>query len=367
MKLVIKRETLLTPLQIVSSAVEKRQTKPILGNVLIDLKDNKLALTATDLEVEVSANIQINSGQEKPITVPARKLLDICKNIDQQADIELLTESNRIIVKTGKSRFVLSTLPADDFPLVTDLSQEQSFSISQGDLKYLLDKSAFAMAQQDVRYYLNGLLMELEGKYVRAVATDGHRLAFCQIEKNSNESGHIQQVIIPRKGIAELLKLLTSGDDEVSVYLTPNHIRLTFANISFVSKLIDGRFPAYERVIPEKTENILLLDKEIFRHALVRVAILSNEKYKGIRMLVKEGNLKIQAHNPENEQAEEEMEVTYSGEEVELGFNVNYLLDVISVIESEYVQIAITDSENSVLISSSEGNNSKYVIMPMRL
>jgi DNA polymerase-3 subunit beta len=317
--------------------------------------------------VEVSANIQIDSEQDEPITVPARKLLDICKNIEQQADINLLTEPNRIIVKTGKSRFVLSTLPPGDFPLVSDLSQEKSFSITQGKLKYLLDKSAFAMAQQDVRYYLNGLLMELDGKHVRTVATDGHRLAFCEIEKNTNDVNHIQQVIIPRKGIIELLKLLTSSDDETTVYLTPNHIKLKFANISFVSKLIDGRFPAYERVIPEKTDNILLLDKEMFRHALMRVAILSNEKYKGIRMLVKKGNLKIQAHNPENEKAEEEMEVTYSGKEVELGFNVNYLLDVISVIESESVKIAITDSENSVLISSSEENNSKYVIMPMRL
>lgn len=367
MKLVIKRETLLTPLQIVSSAVEKRQTKPILSNVLINLENSNLSFTATDLEIEVAVNIQIASTQEEPITVPARKLLDICKNIDQQAKIELLTESNQIIVKTGKSRFVLSTLPADDFPLVNDLNQEHSFNISQGELKFLLDKSAFAMAQQDVRYYLNGLLLELDGKYVRTVATDGHRLAFCQIENKTNEVIDVQQVIVPRKGIMELLKLLTSTEDEVTVYLSPNHIKLKFANISFVSKLIDGRFPVYERVIPENSENVLLLDKELFRHALMRVAILSNEKYKGIRMLVKEGNLKIQAHNPENEKAEEEMEVNYSGKEVELGFNVNYLLDVISVIESENLKIAITDSENSVLISSPEGDNSKYVIMPMRL
>jgi DNA polymerase-3 subunit beta len=251
--------------------------------------------------------------------------------------------------------------------LVNNINVEESFSIPQGKLRYLLDKTAFAMAQQDVRYYLNGLLMEFDGKYVRTVATDGHRLAFCQIEKHIKELGQIHQVIIPRKGVIELLKLLTTGDDDVDIYFTSNHIKLVFANISFVSKLIDGRFPVYERVIPEKSENILLLDKETFRHALMRVAILSNEKYKGIRMLIKKGNLKIQAHNPENEKAEEEMKVVYTGREVELGFNVNYLLDVISVIEAENIQIAITDSENSVLLSAPDGNDSKYVIMPMRL
>lgn len=367
MKLNLIREQLLTPLQLVSGAVERRQTKPILSNILLDSTGDEIILTATDLEVELSSTINIKDVDKGKITVPARKLLDICRNLDPQANIKLSSEKTKVILKTGKSRFILSSLNAEEFPLVGDLETSRTIRIPQKELKLLVDKTAFAMAQQDVRYYLNGMLLEVGNKNISTVATDGHRLALCKLSKENTDTLDRKQVIIPRKGVMELQKLLISEEKELQIKITNNHVRVELDDIVFTSKLIDGRFPSYERVIPEEANQVITVDKELFRQVLTRVSILSNEKYRGIRMFVNKGHMKIQAHNPENEEAEEELEVDYNGNDLEMGFNVNYLLDVISVIDSQTMEINTKDSESSVLIRPTLENGSTYVVMPMRL
>lgn len=367
MKLNLTRKQLLIPLQLVSGAVERRQTKPILSNILLDSMGDKIVLTATDLEVELSSTIKIKDVEQGKITVPARKLLDICRNLDPQANIKLSSEKTKVILKTGKSRFTLSSLNAEDFPLVGDLENSRTIKIPQKELKFLVDKTAFSMAQQDVRYYLNGMLLEMDNEKISTVATDGHRLALCTLNRQSTDTLDRNQVIIPRKGVMELQKLLISDEKEVQIKITNNHVRVELDEIMFTSKLIDGRFPSYGRVIPDQANQVITIDKELFRQALTRVSILSNEKYRGIRMFVNKGYMKIQAHNPENEEAEEELEVNYNGSDLEMGFNVNYLLDVISVIDSQTLEINTKDSESSVLIRPTVENGSTYVVMPMRL
>ncbi len=367
MKLNLIREQLLTPLQLISGAVERRQTKPILSNILFNSMGDHIILTATDLEVELSSTIKVENVETGKITVPARKLLDICRNLDPQAKIKLSSEKTKVILKTGKSRFILSTLDAEEFPLVGDLENSKTIRIHQEDLKLLVDKTAFAMAQQDVRYYLNGMLLELESETISTVATDGHRLALCKLNREDINEFDRKQVIIPRKGIMELQKLLNSEEKEIQVKISNNHLRVDLDDIVFTSKLIDGRFPSYERVIPQKANQVIKVDKELFRQVLTRVSILSNEKFRGIRMIVNKESMKIQAHNPDNEEAEEEFWVDYNGDDLEMGFNVNYLLDVISVIDSEILEINTKDSESSVLIRPAIINGSTYVVMPMRL
>jgi DNA polymerase-3 subunit beta len=365
MKLSVSREALLQPLQAVIGVVERRQTMPILANVLLAAKDGQVAVTATDLEVELvaSADVEIEAAGE--VTVPGRKLLDICRALPEDAEISMNLSGEKLSVKSGRSRFSLMTLPAAEFPTVEDISAEQTISVSQESLARLLDKTHFSMAQQDVRYYLNGLLLETGKKYLRAVATDGHRLALSEVELEQKDLPE-QQVIVPRKGILELQRLL-GGEGDLELQLGSNHIRIQLAGIRFTSKLIDGRFPEYERVIPEDTSNQLTADREVFRGALQRTAILSNEKYRGIRLIIKAGSLLLQAHNPEQEEAEEELEIAYGGDDIEIGFNVNYLLDALGAIESEEVALAVVDGNSSCLLREPSNETTKYVVMPMRL
>ena len=365
MKLTASREALLQPLQAVIGVVERRQTMPILANVLLVAKDGQVAVTATDLEVELVANVEVEVEAAGEVTVPGRKLLDICRALPDSAEVSISLGGEKLTVKSGRSRFSLMTLPAAEFPTVEDISAEQSVSVSQATLQKLLDKTHFSMAQQDVRYYLNGLLLETGKKQLRAVATDGHRLALCEVELKQKEAPE-QQVIVPRKGILELQRLL-SDDGELEILLGSNHVRIQLEGIRFTSKLIDGRFPEYERVIPQDTSNQLTADREAFRGALQRTAILSNEKYRGIRLIIKEGALLLQAHNPEQEEAEEEIEISYSGDDIEIGFNVNYLLDALGAIESEKVELAVVDGNSSCLLREPGNDESKYVVMPMRL
>ena len=365
MKLSASREALLKPLQAVIGVVERRQTMPILANVLLVAKDGQVAVTGTDLEVELVATVDVEVEAAGEITVPGRKLLDICRALPESAEVSISVSGEKLNVKSGRSRFSLMTLPAAEFPRVGDINAGQTLSVSQATLAKLLDKTHFSMAQQDVRYYLNGLLLETGQKWLRAVATDGHRLALCEVELDEQKMPE-QQVIVPRKGVLELQRLI-GGEGELQIELGSNHIRIQLEHIRYTSKLIDGRFPEYERVIPQDTDNQLTADREAFRGALQRTAILSNEKYRGIRLIIKKGGLLLQAHNPEQEEAEEEVEISYSGDDIEIGFNVNYLLDAFGAIESDEIVLAVVDGNSSCLLRDPGNDECKYVVMPMRL
>ncbi|HEU4484578.1 MAG TPA: DNA polymerase III subunit beta [Povalibacter sp.] len=365
MKFSAAREVFLAPLQAVIGVVERRQTMPILANVLIAGRADEVALTATDLEVELVARAKVTLQQAGEITLPGRKLLDIVKALPEGATVTISVEGERATVRSGKSRFTLATLPASDFPTVEDIRAQQTLTVSQSALKRLLDKTHFSMAQQDVRYYLNGMLLEIAEKTLRTVATDGHRLAYCETELEAAASS-AQQVIIPRKGVLELQRLL-GGDGSVDLAIGTNHVRVQIGDIRFTSKLIDGRFPEYGRVIPANPPKQVKIDRDILRAALQRAAILSNEKYRGIRLAVKASSLVLQSHNPEQEEAEEELEVSYGGEEVEIGFNVNYLLDALAAVDAGEIQLGLTDANNSCLLTAPTVPSAKYVVMPMRL
>jgi DNA polymerase-3 subunit beta len=365
MKFTAAREALLKPLQAVIGVVERRQTMPILSNVLLITKSGRLSVTATDLEVELVAEIDVASDADGEITVSGRKLLDICRAVPEGTDINVSLGGEKLTVKAGRSKFNLATLPAAEFPLVDDIKAGQTISVSQAILSRLIEKTHFSMAQQDVRYYLNGMLLEASGKHLRAVATDGHRLALCQAEL---EGGGLdeQQVIVPRKGVLELQRLM-SGEGDLDIELGSNHIRIRLDGIRFTSKLIDGRFPEYGRVIPKESSNELKADRNALRGALQRTSILSNEKYRGIRLVIRDSGVTLQAHNPEQEEAEEELAVEYSGEDIEIGFNVNYLLDALNAVEGDDVTVSVQDSNSSCLIRQPGMDDCTFVVMPMRL
>jgi DNA polymerase-3 subunit beta len=365
MKFSAERESILAPLQAVSGVVERKQTMPILANVLIVGRGDQLSITATDLEVELVAKTTAAVQQPGEITLPGRKLLDIVKALPEKAQVTVSVEGERATVRSGKSRFTLAILPASELPTVEDIRAQQTLKVSQSALRRLLDKTHFSMAQQDVRYYLNGMLLEADGKLLRTVATDGHRLSYCETGLEQ-EASSTQQVIVPRKGVLELQRLL-GGDSNVELAIGTNHVRAQIGDIRFTSKLIDGRFPEYGRVIPANPTKRIAADRDTLRAALQRAAILSNEKYRGIRLAVKPGVLTLQSHNPEQEEAEEELEISYGGEELEIGFNVNYLLDALAAIDGGQVELGLTDSNNSCLLSSGSTPQAKYVVMPMRL
>jgi len=365
MKLTASREDILTPLQSVIGVVERRQTMPVLANVLLSARDDRLSITGTDLEVELVATSAVSVQTAGDITVPGRKLLDIFKALPEKTSVTLSSEGDRISLKGGRSRFTLSTLPAAEFPLVDEINSQQTLTVSQGEFRRLIDKTHFSMAQQDVRYYLNGMLLETEGKSLRAVATDGHRLALCETEL-ATRAKTAQQVIVPRKGVLELQRIL-GADGNLELAVGTNHVRAQVGSIRFTSKLIDGRFPEYGRVIPANPNKLVEADREVLRAALQRTAILSNEKYRGIRLVVKPDLLTLQAHNPEQEEAEDQIEVAYKGEELEVGFNVNYLLDALAAIDTDRVEIGLTDANSSCLIRSPGTTAARYVVMPMRL
>ena len=366
MKFTVDRETLLKPLQQVIGVVERRQTLPVLGNLLMVAGNNGLVITATDLEVEIQSRVGIEIDEPGEITLPARKLVDICKALPEGARIQFSITDQKAQIRSGKSRFTLATLPAADFPLVETIKGDCSFTIPQNRLKELIERTQFSMAQQDVRYYLNGLMLEISNGLLRGVATDGHRLALCDMPVDIRVS-ETRQVIVPRKGIQELLRLLESNDELVQVDVGSNHIGISNADIRFSSKLVDGRFPDYDRVVPKGGDKLVLADRELLRQALSRTSILSNEKYRGIRLNLEKNMIKIQAHNPEQEEADEEFEVDYAGAGLEIGFNVTYLLDVLSSVRSDHVEITLSDSNSSCLMREPGTEQYRYVVMPMRL
>ena len=366
MKFTIDRETLLKPLQAVSGVVERRQTLPILSNVLINTKAKKLSFTATDLEVEMVTHCAVNDADPGEATLPARKFLDICRALPEKATIEAVTEEERVVVRSGKSRFVLSTLAASDFPNIGSIKGAYEFSVPQQSLKDLIDRTHFAMAQQDVRYYLNGLLLELLKNKLRVVATDGHRLALSDLQADLAGAEH-QQVIVPRKGVMELARLLEDSESPVKIELGSNHIRFTTDNLSFTSKLVDGRFPYYQHVVPQGGTNIVTAERETLKQALVRASILSSEKYRSVSFQLGKGSIRILAKNPEQEEAEEEVAVDYKGKGLEIGFNASYMLDALSAVTTDQVQLSLTDANSCCLIEGVGDTSCKYVVMPMRL
>lgn len=368
MKFTISRDSFLKALQQVIGVVERKQTLPILSNVLIKAEEGKLYLTGTDLEVEIVSQVAADQiSSPGGITVPGRKLLDITRSLNEGQTLQFELKAGKALLSCGKSRFTLTTLPANEFPNVDDAGSKLSFSIPQAELKVLIDDASFAMAQQDVRYYLNGMLLEAADGKLRTVATDGHRLAMSTRELAGVNSTEKVQVILPRKGVMELSRLLDADGPEAEVSIGANHFRILTGGCHFTTKLVDGNYPDYERVLPRGGNNILEGEREVLKQAFNRAAILSNEKYRGVRLQLSDSQLKLIASNPEQEQAEEELGVSYSGDSFEVGFNVSYILDVLNVLSGKLARFTLSDANSSALVEDPSNPNACYVIMPMRL
>lgn len=365
MKFKIERERLIRPLSQIAGVVERRQTLPILGNVYIRLENGSLTLIGTDLETEITARIDNVDGEPGECTVGARKLYDICRAIPEDTDIEFSTKDEKTIVRSRKSRFTLQSLPASEYPRLEAEDWDIELEIGQAQLKELLENTAFSMAQQDVRYYLNGCLLECTADAIRTVATDGHRLAKSEIPFKLDIEGASQSVL-PRKAVVELMRFLQE-DQTARVQINPNHARINGSGWVFTSKLIDGRFPDYQKVIPDSLAIHLLVDRITIQEVLSRIAILTNEKFRGVRINLKPGVMTVSANNPEQEEAVDELPVDYEGEEVEIGFNVGYLIDALKAIESEQVDLGLEDPNSSCTLNPPGDSSTLYLVMPMRL
>ena len=369
MRIEITRESLLEPLLAVNGVVEKRQTLPVLSNVLLQVSQKSMVFTGTDLEIQLTAstsNFKLLSEESGEITLPARKLTDICKNFPEGSLITISIERERATIRSGKSRFTLTTLPAQDFPVMESIKSVSELTVQKKALKKLLEKTQFCMANQDVRYYLNGLLIETKDDQLTAVATDGHRLAKSSI--TLDYTNQEQQIIIPRKGIQELFRLLDDSEEICKLNLNNNFVQISLNSVTFFAKLIDGRFPDYNRVIPAESDSIMTVSRDTLKQSLVRTSVLSNEKYRGIRLNLTKNKLSLSINNPEQEEAEEELDVMFNMDEpLEIGFNVSYLIDALNAIHSEEVDIHLLDQNSSCLIMSKSDMATKYVVMPMRL
>ncbi len=369
MKLTIPREILLNQLSHVIGAIEKKNTKKILENVYISVQKKRILFIGTDLEIELSTSIEITSEEQGIITTSASKILEICRALPPECLIFIEADDNRLYLKGDRSRFELSTLPADEYPLLDDINFNDKIIIRENILKGLLDATAFSMANQDVRYYLNGLLLDVREGLIKTVTTDGHRLAISEYQRDDdNGTDIVKSIIIPRKGVLELSKILEGSSElPLTLYLSDNHIRIEKNKTRFTSKLIDGKYPDYQGAIPSSSRYHIELDRILFRETLARVAILSNEKFRGIRFSFSNGTMKLHSTNPEKEMAEEEIDVNYTGELLEIGFNVSYLLDAVNHIDTETIMLQISNPDSSVLLSASVDATTKYVVMPIRL
>jgi DNA polymerase III subunit beta len=367
MRFSLQREVFLKPLAQVVNVVERRQTLPVLANLLVQVKGGLLSLTGTDLEVEMVARHAIEDAQDGETTIPARKLFEIVRALPDGSKVTVSQTGDKVMVQAGRSRFTLASLPANDFPSVDEMEATERVRVSEAALKELIERTSFAMAQQDVRYYLNGLLFDLREKSLRCVATDGHRLALCEAPLDGAGVQTKRQIIVPRKGVTELQRLLEGGERELELEVGRSHIRVKRDDVTFTSKLIDGRFPDYEAVIPIGADREVKIDREVFRAALQRAAILSNEKYRGVRVEVSPGQLKINAHNPEQEEAQEEVEAETRVDGLAIGFNVNYLLDALSALRDEHVVLQLRDANSSALVREASSEKCRHVVMPLRL
>ncbi|MFA6036698.1 MAG: DNA polymerase III subunit beta [Legionellales bacterium] len=370
MNITIIKDLLLKALQPVAGVSDKKHQMPILGNVLIIAEKHKISFICSDQDLELITSVsQGEVKEEGAITVSCRKLLDICRSIPDLSDITLTTEEARVRVLANRSRFTLVSLPAADFPVAQISTTGKEYTVSLKTLHEMIEHTHFAMAQQDVRYYLNGMLFVFNPGLNVVVATDGHRLTKTKNVENHKVENE-QQVIVPRKTINELLKLINPEAVDLTIRLEENHIQFIHPNFTLTSKLIEGRFPDYHKVIPSHTEYQAHINKDQLKQSLLRVAILSNEKNKGVRFLFNNNNLTIEAQNPEQEEATEELEISYTGPSLEVAFNAFYILDVLNVLPSEIVNFAFTDPKNSVLLSAHndlQDSLSQYVVMPLRL
>jgi DNA polymerase-3 subunit beta len=366
MRFSLQREVLLKPLAQVVNVVERRHTLPVLANLLAKVHGGQLALTGTDLEVEMVARTAVEDAQDGEITIPARKLFEIVRALPDGSRVTISQSGDKVTVQAGRSRFSLASLPANDFPSLDEVDATEQVSVPEAALKELLERTAFAMAQQDVRYYLNGLLFDLRDDTLRCVATDGHRLALCETALEQGHAGR-RQIIVPRKGVQELQRLLEGGDRQIELELGKGHIRIKRDDVTFTSKLIDGKFPDYEAVIPIGADREVKIDREALRASLQRASILSNEKYRGVRVEVSPNLLKISAHNPEQEEAQEEVEAQTSVDALAIGFNVTYLLEALSALRDEYVVMQLRDANSSALVRGADNHHARHVVMPLRL
>jgi len=366
MKFSIQRESLLQPISQVVGVVERRQTLPVLANFLISTKDGRLSITGTDMEVELITAVDAKVESPGETTVPARKLVDIVRMLPEGVSVQAVLDGEKLSVSSGRGRYTLATLPATEFPATDQVETLEIFKIQEVKLKNLLDKTAFAMANQDVRYYLNGLLFDFHGGSLSTVATDGHRLAVCDLDVDLNIADE-RQLIVPRKGVLELGRMLSDSDDRVELAIGKNHIRLVKGSTVFTSKLIDGRFPEYRAVIPKGTDRHIRLNRSAFTQALQRASILSNEKYRGVRLEAGNNALRIIAHNPQHEEAIEELEADLNCDQIAIGFNVTYLLDALTAIEAERVVMELKDPNSSCLITADPAAQDRHVVMPLKL
>ena len=364
------RDKLLKPLQLVSGIVERRHTLPILANLLLKKNGQSVSLISTDIEIQITTHADFGVGSDNfSTTVGARKLVDILRALPE-SELKLSMKDSKMVVQSGKSKFTLQTLAASEFPMMSESSDILAkWEMSQKSLKQLISQVYFAMAQQDIRYYLNGMLLVVEGKTVIAVATDGHRLAYSHIvlDKEPTGSGAKQEVIIPRKTILELQHLLEDSDESVAISLSSNQIKFNFGDVELLSKLVEGKFPDFQRVIPKGHKNTLSVSRELLQSALQRAAILTSDKFKGVRCILSENCLTIQSTNAEQEEAQEDIETEYEGDKIDIGFNVSYLLDVLANLKNETIQISLGDSNSSAVITIPKQDGFKYVVMPMRI
>lgn len=366
MQIILQREAILKPLSYVAGVVEKRQTLPILSFVLLRQEGDTVTLTGTDLEVEIIAKVKAERREDNELMLPARKLLDICRALPDGATVDIRKDGDKAVIKSGKSRFTLMSLSAADFPNLQVQQWDYSLNLPQKVLKNLILQTHFCMAQQDVRYFLNGLLFELSGSVLRVVATDGHRMAVSETSlEKPQPSG--KQVIVPRKGVHEIARLLEDSDEDTEVLISNNHLRIRTSDFVLTTKLIDGKYPDYAKVVPPAQSRTLRVDRETLREALGRAAILSNEKYRGVRLTLVSKGLKISSHNPEQEEAQEDVTADYDGDTLEIGFNVSYMIEAVSSLQGQHVTIGLTDANSSCTITAPDTNTPLYVIMPMRL
>lgn len=361
------KENLLKPLQLVIGIVERKHTLPILSNVLIEKGEDSIRFTATDMEIQITTIVDktFKDNEISAVTVGGKKIQDILRVLPDQNHVSIEIKENKAIVKSNKSKFTLQTLPAQDFPKLSDqLENPTKVVLSQNKLKELLESVQYAMAHQDVRYYLNGVLIVIDNSRLKVVATDGHRLAYNECVMEGENEKH--ETILPRKAVTELCKLLNNSEDTVQLEFTPQQVKISFSDIVVVSKVIEGKFPDYERVIPKYT-NHLNMNRVLLQQALQRAAILSNEKFRGVRFVLTEKNLSIISSNSEQEEAQEEIETEYHGEAIDIGFNINYLLDGINNIDNETATLSFGDPNSSILITNPENKEFRYVVMPMRI
>lgn len=366
MKFIINRDQLLTPLQHIVSVIEKRQTMPILSNVLINAEENQLVLTGTDLEIQVVAKIDLSAEQPGSVTVPARKFLDICRLLPNEAEIKFEQKEDKVKVTSGRGRFSLTTLPAENYPEFTESEFDNTFLITAGKLKKALDKTIFCMANQDVRYYLNGLLLHVSNSRLKLVASDGHRLSIYE-DDIGEATGYEARIIVPRKGVQELSRLLDDSDAEATIQFSNNNIRIFYEDLIFSAKLVDAKYPDFSRVFDQPFHNPVLIQKQLLKDALTRVSVLSNEKFKGVTLDISDNLMKISTHNPEHDEAEEELVMQYQGESLSISFNSQYMLDALSNLDSEMAVMTFASNASSCFIEEPDKPLFKFIVMPMRL